>query len=72
MLFRSPLGKSHNIVVDPHHGFGKPTISGTNITVASLLTLIRAGEKKEFVAALYDISLQSVKDVILYEIDRAA
>lgn len=67
-----PLGKEHAIVVDPHHSFGQPTIAGTNITVDSLLTLIRAGEKKEIVASLYDISVREVDDAILFQHNRAA
>jgi len=67
-----PLGKEHTIVVDPHHSFGQPTIAGTNITVDSLLTLIRAGEKKEVIASLYDISEEEVDDVILFQDNRAA
>lgn len=66
-----PLGKSHNIVVDPAHSFGKPVIAGTNITVDALLTLLRAGEDKEVVASLYDLTADKIDDVILFQ-DRLA
>lgn len=62
-----PLGKEHDIVVDPHHSFGQPTIAGTNITVDSLLTLIRAGEDKEVIASLFEISVEKVDDVLLFQ-----
>lgn len=61
-----PLGKKHNIVIDPHHSFGQPIIAGTNITVESLLTLIHAGEDKEMIAALYEIPPAMIEDVYLF------
>jgi uncharacterized protein (DUF433 family) len=61
-----PLGKNHGIVVDPHHSFGQPIIVGTNITVDSLLTLIRAGEDKMMIASLYEISPDKIEDVYIF------
>ena len=61
-----PLGKDHQIVVDPHHSFGRPVITGTNITTDAILNLLKAGEKPEFVASIYDLSLSEVKDVELF------
>ncbi len=40
-----PLGKEHDIIVDPHHQFGQPVILGTNITVYTIINMIKAGEK---------------------------
>ena len=62
-----PLGKERHIVVDPHHSFGQPTIAGTNITVDSLLTLLRAGENKADIASLYEIPEEQVEDVVLFQ-----
>lgn len=67
-----PLGKDHHIVVDPHHRFGQPTIAGTNITVDSLLTLMRAGEEKKDIADLYEIPVEQVEDVLFFQHHLAA
>lgn len=61
-----PLGKDHQIVVDPHHSFGRPVITGTNITTDAILNMLKAGEEPEFVASIYDLSLSEVKDVQLF------
>ena len=50
-----PVGKSHSIVVDPHHSFGQPTICGTNITTETLNNLLVAGETVEDVAEMFDL-----------------
>jgi hypothetical protein len=40
-----PQGREGNVVVDPRHSFGKPVISGTNITTEALGCLIRGARK---------------------------
>lgn len=61
-----PLGKGHEIVVDPHHSFGQPVIKGTNITVETIYSMLNAGESPEFVASIYDLNLNVVEDVMLF------
>ncbi|MEX1269479.1 MAG: DUF433 domain-containing protein [Balneolaceae bacterium] len=61
-----PLGKNHNIVVDPHHSFGQPVISGTNTTVEAIISMLRAGESPEMIADLYELNRKDVKDVRLF------
>ena len=61
-----PLGKNNNIVVDPHHQFGRPVIKGTNIKIDILYDLFKAGESKKFIANLYNIDVKSVSDSINY------
>lgn len=56
-----PLGKEKNIVVDPHHQLGQPTIKNTNILAETLYRMYRAGEKTSFIASLYDVSEADVK-----------
>lgn len=56
-----PLGKEKNIVVDPHHQLGQPTIKNTNILAETLYRMYRAGEKPGFIASLYDVSEADVK-----------
>lgn len=62
-----PLGKGTSIVVDPEYRFGQPVLKDTNLLVENLYDLYLA-EKKDFkyVAELYDISEQQMKDVLEY------
>jgi len=61
------LGKSHSVVVDPKHGFGKPTIVGTNISTETIYNLLGAGENRDTVADLYDITLMQIDDVLAFQ-----
>lgn len=61
-----PLGKDHEIVVDPHHSFGQPVIKGTNITVETIYSMLSAGESPEFVASIYNLNLNAVEDVMSF------
>lgn len=55
-----PLGKDKNIIVDPHHQLGQPTIKNTNILAETLYRMHTAGEKINFIASLYDVSSNDV------------
>ncbi|MDR9408640.1 MAG: DUF433 domain-containing protein [Balneolaceae bacterium] len=61
-----PLGKDHQIVVDPNHSFGQPVIKGTNTTVETIYSMLNAGESPEFVASIYDLNLNAVEDVLSF------
>ena len=61
-----PLGKKHQIVVDPHHSFGRPVISGTNITADTIINMLKAGESPEFIATIYELDKKEVEDVRLF------
>jgi uncharacterized protein (DUF433 family) len=67
-----PLYHTENIVVDPLHQFGKPVINGTNIQTKTISALINAGESKQNVCILYDISEKQVNDAIRLHIRKAA
>ncbi len=56
-----PLGKEKNIVVDPHHQLGQPTIKNTNILAETLYNMYTSGEKIGFISSLYDVSENDVK-----------
>jgi uncharacterized protein (DUF433 family) len=56
-----PLGKDKNIVVDPHHQLGQPTIKSTNILAETLYSMYTAGEKIGFISSLYEVSEKDVK-----------
>lgn len=59
-----PLGSSRSVVVDPSHQFGQPTITGTNILVATIYDWHLSKESNDFIAELYKIPVQSVVDAI--------
>jgi len=61
-----PLGKEKAVVCDPHHQFGQPVISGTNINVEALNELYKAGEPEWFIADLYNLDESKVKDAITF------
>jgi len=67
-----PLGKKHSIVVDPKHGFGRPTITGTNISTEAIYGLLNAGEEKETVADLYSLRQEQIDDVLIFQTRTAA
>lgn len=58
-----PLGKDHNIVVDPRHSFGQPVISGTNTTAEAIINMLKAGESPQLIASLYELSPKDIEDV---------
>lgn len=59
-----PKGKNIKVVIDPSHQFGQPTVPGTNILSRQLYNLYKGGESIKFIASLYNISSQEVKDSI--------
>lgn len=59
-----PLGKNHKIVCDPHHKFGQPVISGTNIQSEVIYKMYLANEPIAFIASVYEITTKDVKDAI--------
>lgn len=61
-----PMGPDKDVVVDPQHQFGMPTIKGTNIRVEVLYNLYRGGEPISSIAHLYDLPENSVQDAIEY------
>lgn len=61
-----PLDNSKNIVVDPNHQFGAPTITGTNIKSIVINDFYNSGESVESICDLYCISEAQVLDVIKY------
>lgn len=59
-----PMGLDNHIIVDPHHQFGQPIISNTNILAETVYNLYHAGEDIDFIARLYQINSDEVKDAI--------
>ncbi len=61
-----PLDNSKNIVVDPNHQFGAPTITGTNIKSFVINDFYKSGESVESICGLYNLSEPQVLDAIRY------
>lgn len=67
-----PLGKERNIVIDPNHQFGAPTIKGTNITTDTIYGLYKINEPKKAIMNEYNLTLEQVEDVIEFCENKAA
>jgi uncharacterized protein (DUF433 family) len=67
-----PLGKDHEIVVDPKKQFGKPIIKGTRITTDTLYHLYLGGESIEAIGKLYNLAEKTVKDALYFHHKDAA
>lgn len=61
-----PLENSKNVVVDPKHQFGQPVVNGTNIKTTTIYDLSLGGENDDFIARLYDLTKDQVKDAIRF------
>src|SRR4028118_1376842 len=57
-----PLPNSKNVVVDPQHQFGQPTIAGTNIKTQVVFSLYKGGEPLGNICNLYDLPPEKVQD----------
>lgn len=62
-----PLGEKTSIIVSPHHGFGRPTIEGTNITSEAIYNLVVAGEDRQTIEKLYDLPPDQIDEIIAFE-----
>jgi uncharacterized protein (DUF433 family) len=61
-----PLKKSRNVVVDPKHQFGQPTVTGRNIRLDVIRKLSEGGETTENICILYDLKASQVEDALQY------
>ena len=63
---------SPGITMNPDVRFGKPCITGTRIDVATVISLIAAGETVETVASEYQLSVEQVRAALSYAAHMAA
>ena len=59
-----PRGKESSILIDPHRKFGHPVIDGSNIYPETIYSMFKAGEPQGYIAYLYELSEEQVKDAI--------
>lgn len=67
-----PQDSDRNVVVDPKHAFGRPVISGTNITTEALNSLAKGGDQLEDIADDYGLTLDQVQSALRFENHQAA
>lgn len=67
-----PLGKEHDVIIDPQRKFGQPVIGNTNILTETIYDLFRANEPVDVIANLYDLSIDQVNDAIQFHRRNAA
>ncbi len=60
-----PRGKAHRVLLDPRVAFGKPVVRGVRTQV--IASRFEAGESPESLAEDYGLSLQEVREAILFE-----
>ena len=61
-----PLGRDHDVLIDPNRQFGQPIIRGTNILTESIFNLYRGGESADVIARIYDLTSLQVQDAITF------
>lgn len=67
-----PLGRDHDVVIDPERQFGQPVVGQTNILAETVYNLHRGGESTEFIARIYDLNVSQVQDAICFHSRNAA
>jgi uncharacterized protein (DUF433 family) len=67
-----PLGKDHNITVDPKRNFGQPTVFREGIPTRTLARSVIANGSAEEVARWYEISRDAVEEAVQFEQKLAA
>lgn len=61
-----PVAGSKNVVVDPKHQLGQPTILGTNIKTQAIFNLYKGGEPLANIAKQFDLRLDEVQDALAF------
>ena len=67
-----PMGKDHDVVIDPKRKFGQPVVGDTNILTETIFSLSKAGESVDIIANLYDLKISQVQDAISFHTRSAA
>jgi uncharacterized protein (DUF433 family) len=67
-----PLGRDHNVVLDPRKNFGQPTMSEEGVATQVLAKSVQANGSIDEVARWYEIKPTSVREAVAYEQSLAA
>lgn len=61
-----PIGKDKSIIVDPERKFGHPVVDGRNIYPETIYKNFTAGDSKEYLAYVYDLTNYQIDHAIEY------
>ncbi len=67
-----PMGREVPIVVSPKHAFGRPVVSGTNVTTEAIANLVRGGESMDDIAHEYELPIEQIDAAWRFENSLAA
>lgn len=62
-----PMGRKRPVVIDPERSFGAPIVADEGVPTAILARSFVAEGTQRMVAAIYDVSIRSVRAAIAYE-----
>jgi len=62
-----PMGRKHQVVVDPRRSFGRPVVDSTAITTEALASLYKGGESIAGLARQFDLEEAAVHDALEFE-----
>ncbi len=62
-----PLGKQHEVVLDPEKSFGKPIVASFGVPTRVLAAAVRGQGSEEAAARWFEVSLSAVKDAVEFE-----
>lgn len=61
-----PDGRGSSVIINPHHQFGQPIITGTNVNAEILYSMYQSGEPVQSIGILYDLTEKEVNDAIRF------
>ena len=61
------LDDERSVVIDPNISFGRPIVSGSGVTTATLVRRIDAVESVEHLALDYGIPAEKIEGAIMFE-----
>ncbi|WP_426292244.1 DUF433 domain-containing protein [Dyadobacter endophyticus] len=61
-----PMGRNHNVIIDPKRQFGQPVVGETNVLTETIFNLFKGGESVSMISRLYDLTLSQVNDAVDY------
>lgn len=62
-----PMGREHQVIVDPRRAFGRPIVEGTAITTEALASLFKGGESIEGLSQQFDLEEKAIQDALEFE-----
>lgn len=66
-----PLGRAHQIVIDPVYGFGFPVVAGSGVRTEIILERVHAGDLDDQIARDFNLDRVQVQRALQFELRRA-